>query len=96
MGSTIAIACSLIILIGVCIYLFGIQTAPAPLPVLRAADVMNRARRNPINIAARMHSDPLHADRAVPGLRDPDQQLQDAQGDLPRRWRCPTSRKLSR
>ena len=35
MGSAIASAMFAIILIGVCLYLFGIQTPPAPLPVLR-------------------------------------------------------------
>ena len=35
MGATIATAMFLIILVGVSIYLFGIQTRAAPLPVLR-------------------------------------------------------------
>ena len=38
---------------------------------------MNKARRNPVNIAAARHPDRLYDHRALPGLRDPDQQLQD-------------------
>ena len=46
---------------------------------------MNAARQNRTDNAGRARCpDHLYDHRAVPGLRDPDQQLQDPQGDLPR------------
>ena len=84
MGATIASVMFLIILAGVCVYLFVIQTRAAALPVLRerrtctASPLLPRPHhRRPCD------PDRLYADRAVSGRPHRHQFVQVAQRDLP-------------
>ncbi len=79
MGSAIATAMFAIILV-------GRQPVPVRHPDPDAAvPAVSVARRNPATAAGdARRADPLYADRAVPGGRDPDQQPEGAEGDLPR------------